>query len=63
MPPGHSLQPLLRGLRGVIIPKDLISGCFSYLEHNSYLKTLIERVWGSSGRGRGFSCPLITFDY
>ena len=47
--------------RRVVILKDIIFGCFNYVEQNGYLKILIECVWGNGGCGKGVSCPPITF--
>ena len=64
MPPGHNLYPFPKGCGGgFVILKDTISRPFNYIEQNGYLKILIGCVWGNGGRGRGVSCPLITFDY
>ena len=61
MPQGITYNPCPEGCRGAGILKYIISGLFIYVEQNDYLKILIGCVWGSGGRGKGVSGPLITF--
>ena len=58
-----SYNPCPEGYGGGVILKYKFCEAFNYVEQNGYLKICIGCAWGSGGRGRGVSCPSITFNY
>ena len=53
MPPGHNLQPLPRGLWGIVLLKYIISGLSNYVEQSGYLKIWFDVFGGMVGVGGG----------